>query len=204
MPSAVKDHGPSVFFSACSGDSESRISLSMDLRASSWLARMNLPFSIEKIQHTRRNPVSGIRIPHAGAGLKSLTPGRVTPPGANAAFNETSASIDRASVSSISSCCCRGGWSALPWEQPSCAPCALPSYVLPCCLILVVFATVQVPLIPQKIFCRPARSNHSAAHVTSMLSAIAIETKVKAASNARFPSAILGSWPAILPLNRLP
>jgi hypothetical protein len=37
MPRAVSDHGPSVFLSACSGSSESRISLSMDLRASSWL-----------------------------------------------------------------------------------------------------------------------------------------------------------------------
>jgi hypothetical protein len=33
MPSAVSDHGPSVFFRQCSGFSESRISLSMDLRA---------------------------------------------------------------------------------------------------------------------------------------------------------------------------
>jgi hypothetical protein len=39
MPRAVSDQGPSVFLSACSGSSESRISLSMDLRASSWLAR---------------------------------------------------------------------------------------------------------------------------------------------------------------------
>ena len=39
MPSAVSDHGPRVFFNACSGSSESRISLSMDLRASSWLGR---------------------------------------------------------------------------------------------------------------------------------------------------------------------
>lgn len=37
MPSAVSDQGPSVFFSACSGCSESEISLSMDLQASSWL-----------------------------------------------------------------------------------------------------------------------------------------------------------------------
>jgi hypothetical protein len=37
MPSAVSDHGPSVFLSAQSGFSESRISLSMDLRATSWL-----------------------------------------------------------------------------------------------------------------------------------------------------------------------
>jgi hypothetical protein len=39
MPSAVSDHGPSVFFSACSGSSESLMSLSIDLRASSWLGR---------------------------------------------------------------------------------------------------------------------------------------------------------------------
>ena len=39
MPSAVSDQGPRVFFSACSGSSESRISLSIDLRASSWLGR---------------------------------------------------------------------------------------------------------------------------------------------------------------------
>jgi hypothetical protein len=37
MPSAVSDQGPSDFFSALSGSSDSRISLSMDLRASSWL-----------------------------------------------------------------------------------------------------------------------------------------------------------------------
>jgi hypothetical protein len=35
MPRAVSDHGPSVFFSLCSGSSDSRISLSIDLRASS-------------------------------------------------------------------------------------------------------------------------------------------------------------------------
>jgi len=37
MPSAVSDQGPSDFLSACSGSSDSRISLSMDLQASSWL-----------------------------------------------------------------------------------------------------------------------------------------------------------------------
>ena len=37
MPRAVSDNGPSVFFSARSGSSESRMSLSMDLQASSWL-----------------------------------------------------------------------------------------------------------------------------------------------------------------------
>ncbi len=44
MPSAVSDHGPRVFFSACSGSSESRISLSMDLRATSWLGSLVLLF----------------------------------------------------------------------------------------------------------------------------------------------------------------
>jgi len=43
MPSAVSDHGPSVFFSRCSGSSESEISLSMDLHAKTWLARGTLP-----------------------------------------------------------------------------------------------------------------------------------------------------------------
>jgi hypothetical protein len=37
MPSAVSDHGPRVFFRECSGSAESLISLSIDLRASSWL-----------------------------------------------------------------------------------------------------------------------------------------------------------------------
>jgi len=35
MPSAVSDHGPRDFLREFSGSSESRISLSMDLRASS-------------------------------------------------------------------------------------------------------------------------------------------------------------------------
>ena len=43
MPSAVSDHGPRVFLSACSGSMESLISLSMDLRATSWLSRTLLP-----------------------------------------------------------------------------------------------------------------------------------------------------------------
>jgi hypothetical protein len=38
MPSAVSDHGPRDFLSECSGSSESRISLSIDLRANSWLS----------------------------------------------------------------------------------------------------------------------------------------------------------------------
>src|ERR1700727_2896484 len=59
-------------------------------------------------------------------------------------------------------------------------------------------------LIPQKISCRPARSNHSAAHVTSMLSAIAIETKVKPALDAPNLCAILDAWPQIHPPKCLP
>jgi len=39
MPSAVRDHGPRVFRSAFSGSSESRISLSIDLREPSCLSR---------------------------------------------------------------------------------------------------------------------------------------------------------------------
>jgi hypothetical protein len=39
MPSAVSDHGPRVFLRECPGSSESRISLSMDLQAISWLGR---------------------------------------------------------------------------------------------------------------------------------------------------------------------
>ena len=42
MPSAVSDHGPRVFFSACSGSSESLMSLSIDLRAKNWLGRADL------------------------------------------------------------------------------------------------------------------------------------------------------------------
>jgi len=37
MPRAVRDQGPRDFFSAFPGSSDSRISLSMDLQASSWL-----------------------------------------------------------------------------------------------------------------------------------------------------------------------
>jgi len=38
MPNAVSDQGPRVFLSAFSGCSDSRMSLSIDLRASSWLS----------------------------------------------------------------------------------------------------------------------------------------------------------------------
>jgi hypothetical protein len=43
MPSAVSDHGPSVFLSRRSGSCESEISLSMDFLANSWLARSVAP-----------------------------------------------------------------------------------------------------------------------------------------------------------------
>jgi hypothetical protein len=42
MPSAVSDHGPRVFFSACVGSAESLMSLSIDLRAKNWLGRADL------------------------------------------------------------------------------------------------------------------------------------------------------------------
>jgi hypothetical protein len=42
IPRAVSDSGPRVFLRQVSGFSESRISLSMDLRDSSWLARVKL------------------------------------------------------------------------------------------------------------------------------------------------------------------
>src|SRR4051794_6590171 len=37
IPRAVRLHGPRLFFSRCSGSSESEISLSIDLQANSWL-----------------------------------------------------------------------------------------------------------------------------------------------------------------------
>ena len=49
MPSPVSDHGPSVFLSRCSGSSESEISLSMDLHAKTWFARVMLPGVVESV-----------------------------------------------------------------------------------------------------------------------------------------------------------
>jgi hypothetical protein len=42
MPSAVSDQGPSDFFSAWAGSSDSLMSLSIDLRAKNWLGRAGL------------------------------------------------------------------------------------------------------------------------------------------------------------------
>src|SRR5579871_785422 len=42
IPSAVNDHGPSVFCRRCPGDSASAISLSMDLQQSSWLSEVRM------------------------------------------------------------------------------------------------------------------------------------------------------------------
>jgi len=42
MPRAVSDHGPRLFLSRCSGSSDSRISLSIDLRAKYWLGSEGL------------------------------------------------------------------------------------------------------------------------------------------------------------------
>ena len=49
MPSPVSDHGPSDFFSRCSGSSDSEISLSMDLHAKSWFARLTLPGRVKSV-----------------------------------------------------------------------------------------------------------------------------------------------------------
>jgi hypothetical protein len=49
MPSAVSDQGPRVFLSARSGSSDSRISLSMDLQASSWLGSAVL--LVDRMRH---------------------------------------------------------------------------------------------------------------------------------------------------------
>ena len=43
MPSAVSDHGPSVFLRLCSGASESLISLSIDFLAKTWYDRFLAP-----------------------------------------------------------------------------------------------------------------------------------------------------------------
>jgi hypothetical protein len=43
MPSAVSDHGPSVFLRQCSGSSESLISLSIDLVANSCFRSVSAP-----------------------------------------------------------------------------------------------------------------------------------------------------------------
>jgi len=47
IPRAVSDQGPRDFFSACSGSSDSLISLSMDLQANSWLGRVVLLRSLK-------------------------------------------------------------------------------------------------------------------------------------------------------------
>jgi hypothetical protein len=66
MPSAVSDHGPSVFFSRCSGSSESEISLSMDLHAKSWFARWMLRGVVDWAQ--------GIQTESDGRGQVRFTP----------------------------------------------------------------------------------------------------------------------------------
>ncbi len=58
MPRAVSDHGPSDFLSAFSGSSDSRISLSMDLQASSWLGRAVLLVSQCTLLRVQAVPVA--------------------------------------------------------------------------------------------------------------------------------------------------
>jgi len=59
MPRAVSDQGPSVFFSAFSGSSDSRISLSMDLQASSWLGSAVLLVGRGGISQRKRSDSRG-------------------------------------------------------------------------------------------------------------------------------------------------
>ncbi len=63
MPSAVSDQGPRVFFRECAGSAESLISLSIDLRASSWLGSAHLlvaefPEKLLNFQKTERSSKS--------------------------------------------------------------------------------------------------------------------------------------------------
>ena len=55
MPSPVSDQGPRVFFSRCSGSSDSEISLSMDLHAKSWFARVTLRGGIGFLDSNRNS-----------------------------------------------------------------------------------------------------------------------------------------------------
>ncbi len=65
IPSAVSDHGPRVFFSRCSGSSDSEISLSIDLHAKSWFARIVLPGMQESMpQDSNRRRDKG-QVPNA-------------------------------------------------------------------------------------------------------------------------------------------
>jgi hypothetical protein len=47
IPRAVSDHGPRLLFSRCSGSSDSRISLSIDLRAKNWLGSAVPPYRFQ-------------------------------------------------------------------------------------------------------------------------------------------------------------
>jgi len=86
MPSAVSDQGPSVFLRHWPGSSDSRISLSMDLRASSWLARVVSPLYLN-LFHDVGNLFKNIReyelmikgrnaLSHQLSALSGLSPGR--------------------------------------------------------------------------------------------------------------------------------
>jgi hypothetical protein len=147
MPSAVSDHGPRLFLSECSGSSDSRMSLSIDLQASSWLDRgilLDAPrggfcHTIQpraRAEELRRDgfPLLALsrRLPalHINA-TRSTADGGAGSSKLMAAFT---ASTARAPTFSLSFCSRRGARCAWPWAQPSCAPPVSVSSV-PACLL---------------------------------------------------------------------
>ena len=136
MPSAVSDQGPRVFFRECSGSAESLISLSIDLRASSWLGSAlllvaELPeklLNFQKIEWSWKPEWNWIS-PRNSAGVPCALLSR------NPVFGlqrNANASTGRAPTSSPSSSSRHGPWSAGPSVRPSCGLRVLPSCVLPC------------------------------------------------------------------------
>lgn len=132
IPSAVSDHGPRVFFKLFSGFSESRISLSIDLRLSSWLASGEL--LAREIELIVVRPTQT-----RGGGSQGAAPCRLQAPNGHA-MCATYAWIDRGMPSSLWLSSSREAPSGEPSAQPSCAPrasvscvqsCLQPSWCLP-------------------------------------------------------------------------
>ena len=62
MPSAVSDHGPSVFLRQCSGSSESLISLSIDLVANSCFRSVSAPCAMPCSRYTSQKSPEGTTV----------------------------------------------------------------------------------------------------------------------------------------------
>ncbi len=138
MPNAVSDTGPSVFFSAVSGNSLSVISLSMDLVAKIcrvcvfwrlWIAGGRCQILVEEDGCVDEAIVCGIPRKAAENG-RSRGLARLEAISQKAFCGLFIASTDRAPTSSPWPCSRRGEWCACPWEPPSCALPALPSCAL--------------------------------------------------------------------------